>query len=688
MVLKNTKQSKEELQLEAILDELKVVAYQDGSKLFVSHLSDVPKHDFGCYLLDDKGKVLFKIAYQTKHSFLFELNELDIESIQGVAVRFFIHNRCTGHRIGRTFKLKDVTYWQAAPASIESREIIEDKYRFILENNHNQTNGAELVKGQLVLRSFKATPIDNWNLWERDPFKNRTWQWLLHSFSFIDQVIAYHYLSGDDAVLDCIKEAIESWENRYFGLSGVNFEFIWHDHATALRAENFLHLVYYLQNYASKWAEKNIDFIIKTEYMIFCLGVKLAEDDFYTEHTNHGLEQVRVLLLLGIYFHCDDWLVIAENRLLSEIKFSFTDEGVHKENSPAYHQFVFKVFLGILQDYPQDSLVGVKQHFTKIAPKALQFLTHIIRPDNNLPIIGDTELKPTTDGYRSYFRGRESSSVLLYQEFEYSLSQGKRGRKPRERIKVYPKSGYAIYRDCWHPSNTFLETVHLIFKAGCLSRYHHQQDENHFVLYAYGEDWLIDSGLYKYANTDPVRAYMRSRKGHNVPIISDSGYLDSDFNHRVNSWSLSSNLKDYDYYLIEGKNTVLQTVEHTRELRFPRKQGGNLFKLQVVDRVKGLDEILRSVCFLWHIPIDKNISVKDNQIKIESIKTNKVLMMTVTEAAEIVIQRGRVGNRVESCVSNVFGVVEDSWVVKVFYKNISSIEVLNDLCFIENLTDS
>ncbi|NLA52330.1 MAG: hypothetical protein GX860_09460 [Alcaligenaceae bacterium] len=685
MVLKNTKRSKEEPQLKAILDNLKVVAYQDGNKLIVSHLNDVPGHDFGCYLYNNKGELLFKKRYQAKHSFFFDLRELAIESIQGFSVRFFIHNLSTDHRVGKTFKLKDVTYCQATPASIESREMIKDKYRFILENIHNQTNGAEIVKGQLVLKPFKATSIDNWNLWERDPLKNRTWEWLLHSFSFIDQVIAYHYLSGDDAVIDCIKEAIESWEGRYFDLSGITFEFIWHDHATALRAENFLHLVYYIQNYALDWAEKNIDFLIKLEYMVFWMGAKLAEEDFYTEHTNHGLEQVRVLLLLGMYFHHEEWLKIAEDRLLSEIKFSFTDEGVHKENSPAYHQFVFKIFLRILEDYPQDTLVEVRKYFTKIAPKALQFLTHILRPDGNLPIIGDTELKPTTDGYRSYFMGRGPSSALLHQEFEYSFRQGKRGKKPRQRVRIYPKSGYAIFRDRWHPRATFLESVHLIFKAGCLSRYHHQQDENHFVLYAYGEDWLIDSGMYKYANTDPVRVYMRSRKAHNVPIISDSSYLSSDFNHRVNSWSLSSNLKDYDYYLIEGKNTVLQNVEHARELRLPKKQGNDLFKLQVVDTITGFDETLRSVCFLWHIPIDKKISVQDSQIKIESTKTNKVLMMAVTEAAEIVIEKGKVGNRVESCVSNVFGAIEDSWVIKVFYENVSSVEVANNLYFIEKI---
>lgn len=683
MVLKSVQQPEEKLQLKAVLDDLKVVAYHDHGRLFISHLSDVPGHEFGCYLYNNKGELLFKKPYQAKNSFLFELGSLSSGSIQEFSIRIFIHNLSNSYKVGKNFKLKDLDFYQKTPASIECRELIENKYQPILENPHNQTAGAKIVKGQLILKPFAVTSIDNWNLWEKNPFQNRTWEWSLHSFSFIDQIIAYHSISGDDTILDCIKDAIDSWEERYFDLSGITFEFIWHDHATALRAENFLYLLYYIQKYASNWAEKNIDFLIKTEYMVFWFGAKLAEDDFYTEHTNHGLEQVRVLLLLGMYFYHDEWSRIAENRLLSEIKFSFTDEGVHKENSPAYHQFVFKVFLRILQEYPQDTLSEVRKHFTKIAPRALQFLTHILRPDSNLPIIGDTELKPTTDGYRSYFRGGGPSLALFHQEFEYSLTQGKRGKQPRQRLRVYPKSGYAIYRDRWQPSNNFLETVHLIFKTGCLSRYHHQQDENHLVLYAYGEDWLIDSGMYKYADRDKIRVYMRSRKAHNVPIISESSYLYSDFNHRVHNWSLSSNLKDYDYYLIEGKNSVLQTVEHRRELRFPKKQGNDLFKLKIVDSIAGLDETLRSVCFLWHIPIDKEISVKDNQIKITSTKSNKILIMKVTEPAEIAIQKGSVGNRIESCVSNVFGNVEDSWVVKVFYKDVSSLEVMTELFFVE-----
>ena len=290
--------------------------------------------------------------------------------------------------------------------------------------------------------------------------------------------------------------------------------------------------------------------------------------------------------------------------MLSELKFSFTDEGVHKENSPAYHQFVFKIFLNILKNYSSSSLDTVRRHFDGIAPKALEFVTHIIRPDGNLPIIGDTELKSTTDGYRDYFYGTSE-----YEEFEYSFRQATRGKRPKSLIKIYPESGYAIYRDHWHSRATFDQSVHLIFKAGCLSSYHHQQDENHFVLYAYGEDWLIDSGLYKYKKADPISVYMRRREAHNVPIVSDSNYLNSDFNHRVENWVLTSNLQDYDYYLICGENSVLQTVKHRRELKIPKKQALGLFKYELLDEIKGLDNVARSVCFLWHIPADKEVSI-------------------------------------------------------------------------------
>ena len=424
------------------LDSLRLITYLDNDTFVVSHLSELSGCMFACYLYNQNNEVIYEQDYQYKHSFFFSLSKFDLEQIQEFSIKYYIKDLSTGKRQSKIFKLTDTMFHKVNEPSIKLKNIVEGKLKSVLESVTHQRNGALIAKGQLLLRLFKAVPIDNWEIWEKNPFKNRTWQWQLHSFNFIPQLLSYHYVSKDDSVLNSAKQAIEKWETRYFDLSGITFEFIWHDHATALRAENFLEFVYYARNYAPDWARENTDFLVKVDYLIFLMGVKLTEDEFYTEHTNHGLEQVRVLLLLSIYFARIDWLQVAKHRLLSEIKFSFTNEGVHKENSPSYHQFVFKIFLNILKDYPSTMLEEVGEYFADIAPKALEYVTHIIRPDGNLPNIGDTELKRTSDGYDSYFAGTPE-----YKQFLYSYRQGRAGNRPTERIKAYPESGYVIYRD-------------------------------------------------------------------------------------------------------------------------------------------------------------------------------------------------------------------------------------------------
>ncbi|MCK7575312.1 MAG: heparinase II/III-family protein [Chromatiales bacterium] len=262
-------------------------------------------------------------------------------------------------------------------------------------------------------------------------------------------------------------------------------------------------------------------------------GEWLAKDGFYSEHTSHGLEQARVLLLHRLVFEGEvarEWQAVAQRRVNSELNFSFTSEGVHVENSPAYRIFVFKVFLGIIKDYP-DEVLGNLAVVRSILGQSLEFHHPYPAPGRQAAAcIGDTEQLPTSDVYQDRF-GR----TLEYQHFLYAQTQGRQGQMPLVLNRIYPKSGYAIFRDLMANKERYKQAFHLIAKIGCSSRYHHQQDEGHISLYAGGEDWLIDSGLYNHINKDPVRKYMRGRPGHNVPLISHTHYH-KDFNHRLQAW--------------------------------------------------------------------------------------------------------------------------------------------------------
>ncbi len=399
----------------------------------------------------------------------------------------------------------------------ELERCVQKKLQQLSNHSGNKALGEKLVDmQQLELAPFKSVPFSGWGDWEQDPLNNRSWQWRLNWLSFLSYLMAYHRASGDEAVLDSAREATQSWLDAYLETdTSYPFEFIWHDHATALRAEQLVLFAYYCREHAPEWVSKHAEFLAYLEHALVVHGQWLAKDSFYSEHTNHGLEQARVLLLLGTVFEgeqAQEWQQIATGRISSELTFAFTDEGVHVENSPAYHIFVFKVFLGIIKDYPEEVLGDLAEQFSQFSAKALSFITHILRPDGKLPPIGDTEQLPTSDAYRDMFGHR-----LEYQHFLYALTQGKQGVKPQVLNRVYSKSGYAIFRDEWPGKEHYQKAFHLITKVGCSSRYHHQQDEGHISLYAGGEDWLIDSGLYNYINKDPGRKYMRGRPGRASP---------------------------------------------------------------------------------------------------------------------------------------------------------------------------
>lgn len=482
--------------------------------------------------------------------------------------------------------------------------------------------------------------------------------------------MAYHRAYGKDAVLDFARNAILSWLNSYLETdTSYPFEFIWHDHATALRAEQLVLFAYYCREHAPEWIGQHDDFLAYLEQALVVHGQWLAKDSFYSEHTNHGLEQARVLLLLGTVFEGNqarEWQQIAIRRISSELAFSFTDEGVHVENSPAYHVFVFKVFLGIIKDYPDEVLGNLAEQFDQFSAKALNFITHILRPDGKLPPIGDTEQLPTSDVYQERF-GR----TLEYQHFLYALTQGRQGQRPPVLNRVYPKSGYAIFRDQWPTKERYKQAFHLIAKIGCSSRYHHQQDEGHISLYAGGEDWLIDSGLYNYINKDPVRKYMRGRPGHNVPLISHAHYH-KDFNHRLQAWQVLDYSESASSPSLSMKLDVLTPVTHERKINFDP-----LAKtVEIADKISADDEQLRNITLQWHFPKDKKIIIEDHRILIASPTGNRLHIRIEGDIPDdISLIRGRKEDKVFSCISYKANEVEPSQLLRMSFKERTELHV-------------
>lgn len=651
-----------------IINKSGISLYTDdtGSKLKVTIDKKLVSCTYACYFYIDES--IKKHHYQSSN--IFEVNT-NLLKAKEVKVRFYVFDKKINKKISKSIDITNLLPYFRLYSSFlindENDYLLDKSIKTYVNNSENIKRGKRLFENRMIkLTRFSEVEWVSWENWEVNPVNNRSWQWALHWFDFIKYLLAFHHVIKNEKILDELKEAIGGWISRYL-YNNTDFEFIWHDHATALRAEQILLFLYYLKKYSPTWMHANLDFVFSLFETLSVLGKKLAQEGFYSKHTNHGLEQVRVLILLGIILDNKEYVEISILRLNGELDFSFTSEGVHKENSPGYHQFVFKIFLSIIENFPSYVLKDLGPKFNDIASKALTYITYILRPDNNLPIIGDTELKPTSDAYSNYFSG-----TIEYENFLYSLSQGARGTLPSKNNIVYPKSGYAIFRDTWGNKEKFTDSMHLIFKAGCLSQYHHQQDENNFVLYAFGEDWIIDSGLYNYINQDPIRHYIRRRQAHNIPIISNTSYNYTDFHHRVGSWSIYDYNEDNLSPYVSARNTALDSILHSRTIRCIYANN----EIIIEDNVSCLDHTSRTVTFLMHIPIDKRIDIFEDTIKISSHKTGKAMIISLSEKPNLLqVRKGLSGNKVHSIVSYTSGSYKESQVIRLTFESINEINL-------------
>lgn len=534
----------------------------------------------------------------------------------------------------------------------------------------------------LKMDTLKPVPFSLPFDWNNHFGMGDTFIYRMQSFRILRYFCAFHEDSNSIQALETACRLIEDWlkqfsqtapksmENRFGGHAADN-AFIWHDHATALRAENWLLFMEYCREHVPDfWADRHE----LREYMKSTLakhGRILAEDAFYSAHCNHGIEQARVLLRLAEEPSLADlpetdqtsWRTIAIARLTDEFNTCFTSEGVHKENSPGYHQFVFKTLLNILDDPHLHAAHDVlKVRFDRMAQQALEYIAYILQPNLRLPIIGDTEHLPVTDSFHAALGTTEA-----YVHYLYAATAGRKGIMPANINRVYPEAGYAIFRNSWN-KDTYSDMFHLVCKAGCLVRYHHQLDEGQFVLFARGEHWFIDSGFFDYDRSSALYKYIRSRKAHNVPLIF--GTKLKNFDERVQSWQIDSWSETPGNAHVCMVNTIYENVALKRHIDYP-----GAYEFTLTDEVECNDGNEHDVQFFFHIPKDKQIFFDENNIFIKSSRNECIIKIDSTDIYNIKILKGKNSKgEIRSQVSWRMKQCEDSYVVLVYFKNIKTLK--------------
>lgn len=355
----------------------------------------------------------------------------------------------------------------------------------------------------LAARTLELAPHMAWTMpqeltWREDPFKEPNWVTQFHMLRWLDP-FRRETVAGHHDYTDAWLAVAESWiEHNPPGQGQARYA--WADMVEAVRAMTFCFALPMLQDHRPE----KLDAFLTS---IHQHGEWLA-DGSNIRRGNHGLQQHQGLLVIGAVLQEPQWVQIATQRAVEMLRESYDEQGINEEGAVQYHQMNF-TWWHTMRKRLQVVSGNTPEEFDRIALAPLG-LAHAARPDGTFELIGDTEAVRLRD--------------VGHPAVDYVRSGGAEGVAPAERVKVFD-AGYVFGRSTWGTdSQPFPDADFYSLRFGPQNRIHGHVDGMALTLYAGNGPMLVDSGKYAYDRTDPFRAHLQSRQGHNSLSVAGAAY--------------------------------------------------------------------------------------------------------------------------------------------------------------------
>lgn len=328
--------------------------------------------------------------------------------------------------------------------------------------------------------------------WSVDPFLDRNWCFQMHALRLMDTYLTAYFRAPDPQLLDAAFTFVRSWADFHFVENRVT-PFSWYDMAVGLRALRIGFL--YNEIKYNRWSLTEDDTLI-IQSMIDTHADKLLNEDFISLG-NHGIFQVFGLAMMGAVAadrpSCINACAFADRMFEKILARQFTDEGVHRENSPTYHIFTHNHIrdLGGIARFGSEKL-------KTILNKAEEVIPWLVFPNGQIVLVGDSE---------AWFGGK-LMQVNSINENPYVLSSGK-----EIFISPFWRSGYCVVQTSRNENS---ENSSMLFVMGMFYQATHKHvDDLSFELFEFGQKIITDGGKYSY-NEDEYRNYFCSEFSHSV----------------------------------------------------------------------------------------------------------------------------------------------------------------------------
>lgn len=306
-------------------------------------------------------------------------------------------------------------------------------------------------------------PDFNWE--HKEPGIETSYQLYLQNLRVVGTLLAEYEQSGVIDYLSKAGEIVESWLD--YVESGGSTEMTWYDHAVGARSRVLMQFLSAMEAAGRPYDKERFSAILQRH-------AELLMDDSLHRMNNHGLMMDMALISLGLGMDRRDYVYRGMGRAESIFWQTFSETGMHQENSPEYHNMVSRMFRELEEFLNANELTLGEDVLTKLR-HAAKHMPRIAKPDGKVPNIGDSGSQRRVDSFN-------------WDSFHDEMS------------------GFTVLKD----QST---EMYLAFICGYSAKAHKHADDLSVLLNYRSKDFFIDSGKYNYGK-NKYRSFVVSYRGH------------------------------------------------------------------------------------------------------------------------------------------------------------------------------
>lgn len=261
-------------------------------------------------------------------------------------------------------------------------------------------------------------------------------------------------------------------------------------------------------------------------------------------------------------------------------------DGSDVEGSPGYATYIENLLRDVERTATTCGIMS--DNIAALRGSLYDFVSQSMRPDFKLASIGDTLNESLSKNF-----GAGDPRV------EWVRSGGTSGTPPTQIYSNYD-GGYTFGRSGWQPQPGGFDTFYSLRSSSTRPATPHAHDDGgSLTIHSRGVDWIGDPGPYRYENSSPLRAFVKSRNAHSsftVSNISRNKYAGVRRTIGGSTWQTGGN----DTTCV--RDSTWGTVQVTRCVQFIR----SVDAIVVVDYVnagnRGKGKARRVVTERWQLP--------------------------------------------------------------------------------------